>query len=90
MQTALFTSGAILLIILGYFVFIASPEDPLSESEMGSDVTRDAQIFLVQLRELQSITFSNSLFQDARFDALEDYSQPIVPEELGKENPFRE
>ena len=40
------------------------------------------------LTELESINFDETLFTDAMFLTLEDFTQPIIPTPIGREYPF--
>lgn len=40
------------------------------------------------LQTLRSIKLDGSLFEDPAFRSLEDFSQELVPEPVGRENPF--
>lgn len=43
---------------------------------------------LALLRDLRSIRLDDSIFSDPVFQGLEDFGQPLVPEPLGRNNPF--
>lgn len=80
-----------LLVILGvgYFMFIADDDAPLSSGISGSEqVQLETQILLSQLQELQQIKIDQSVFSDARFTALRDFRQQLLEEPSGRVNPF--
>lgn len=70
-----------------YKEFMKTP-DPKSVITSSSEQAGPEQDFLPLLLQIQSVSFDERLFTDAVFRALVDFSQPIVPESMGKPNPF--
>lgn len=74
---------------LGYRIFFAA--DDTSETLNAGVVTeasRDTQEFLRTLQQLRGITLNQQIFTDPRFQSLVDQRQPIIPEPIGRQNPF--
>lgn len=78
-------------VLFGAFIlyqeFVKSPKSTavITSTSEESGPERD---FLPLLLQIQSIEFDERLFTDSVFRALVDWSQPIVPETVGKSNPF--
>ncbi len=80
------------LIFAGFIVYNSFIKKPASTSLLKttsqiSSSTPESN-FLPILIEVQGVTLDEKLFLDPVFRALVDFSQPIVPESLGKANPF--
>lgn len=43
---------------------------------------------LITLSKLKSLTLDDSFFNDSIFVSLTDFSNPIIPQEVGRSNPF--
>ncbi len=57
-----------------------------SESVAGADAS-NAEL-ISTLNQLRSMTLSGSIFSDPTFQGLRDFSTQIVPEPIGRDNPF--
>lgn len=69
-----------------YFFAGASTEPSVMTTSV---VLNPAQAqFQTLVAELQPITFSPGIFEDARFMALRDLTTPISPENMGRPDPF--
>lgn len=44
--------------------------------------------FLITLSKLKSLNLDGSIFKDPVFVSLNDFSNPIIPQEVGRNNPF--
>ena len=76
---------------VGYRVFfgVDGIDASLLISERTSSVPDDVgQDLLALLRTLRDIQLDNSIFSDPVFQSLEDLSQELVPEPVGRNNPF--
>ncbi len=81
--------GLALIAWLGYSVFIKDTSELITTSDDRVTALRhDAQVLLVNLRQLQSIDLSGKIFTDARFQSLVDMRQEVVDEPIGRINPF--
>lgn len=75
--------------LVSYNLFIKKPESQtLLKTTAQTDVKAPGSNFLPILLEVQGVTLDEKLFLDPVFRALVDWSLPIVPETLGKNNPF--
>lgn len=78
------------VLYLGYTLFLGGDEGALLTSTAGQsgEAAARTQEFLIRLQELQAIRIDDTLFQDPRFNALEDHRQPLIDVPTGRENPF--
>jgi hypothetical protein len=95
--------GLVIIAGVGYGIFVSSrsaPEDTTStrqvvgadgtsSTENTEDVTGEAgRLFVTQLLAIQSINFNLNFFNDAVFRNLQDFSQVIEKQPIGRPNPF--
>lgn len=80
--------GLALIAWLGYKVFLGDVEEIVAVDVEMDTLQRDAQTLLVNLRQVQSINLSGSIFSDPRFQSLVDVRQEITDEPIGRDNPF--
>ena len=84
--------GAVVVVVL-FFLYSAflkgdgNTDTLVSESPEGlnSDVTMELLSILLEIR---SITLNEKIFSDEGFSSLEDFSQEIPQEPVGRPNPF--
>ena len=88
LKNILFAFGLALVLWLGYIVFIQEDAGEVGDIVTISQAQRDTQAFLVQLQELKEIDFSDSIFNDPRFNSLVDFRQDVQFEPVGRNNPF--
>ncbi len=79
------------VIIAGFiaysFFFTGGDEQVLSTTEVAQSAEVDRELIALLL-ELKGITLDESLFADQRFRSLQDFSQDLVAEPVGRVNPF--
>ncbi len=82
----------ILALLFAFFIiyntFIKNPEPTTLLKTTPQAASGPESNFLPILLEVQGVTLDEKLFLDPVFRALVDFSQPIVPESIGKSNPF--
>lgn len=83
----------IVAVLVGGFIvynsFIKAPASTaLLQTNGGVATSTPGQNFLPLLVQIQGVTLDQRLFLDPVFRALIDFTQPIVPESVGKQNPF--
>ena len=95
LQHKLFALIAIIVIVgaVGYGLMQSNePASPLLTSEIvptGSPSADSAdQELVASLLALRAVTLNATIFQDPAFKSLQDYGTTIVPEPVGRENPF--
>ena len=64
---------------------LTSEDVELEGGPVESTVDRELVETLLALR---AVTLSGSIFQDIAFQSLKDFGTPIMPEPIGRENPF--
>lgn len=87
LKNLLLALAAAALIWMGYVFFIQDPT-PTATSVSTSQAAIEAQDFLSRLRQLESVRIEGTIFTDTRFRSLTDFRQPLVPEPVGRTNPF--
>ena len=81
----------IALIIAAFFIysFFFAPKDDAVLKESGGTTTVSVDNELIALLlELKALKLDDSLFSNSAFQSLQDFSQALVPEPIGRENPF--
>lgn len=90
LKNIFFALALAVILWLGYKLFFA--EDDASRTalnaEVASQAARDTQEFLQTLQQLRDIELSQQIFTDARFQSFVDHRQAVVPEPVGRLNPF--
>lgn len=86
-RTAIAFVAIVLVLFAGYSYFFAEPdESALTVTETpGAGVDQDLVALLFELR---SIRLDNALFVDPIFQSLQDFGKELVPEPIGRQNPF--
>lgn len=82
---------AAVLIAGGFLVysnFFAGSKEPLLSGQAPSPNTPADQDLITLLFQLKSIKLDNTIFNDTAFRSLQDFSQALVPEPIGRTNPF--
>lgn len=71
----------------GYYLFGRPATLPGIEATSNVAGLGDEEL-LTELSKLKSLELDDSIFSDPVFRSLTDFSQPITPEPVGRENPF--
>lgn len=82
---ALFATIGIAVLVLVNASKTPSDEEIISE---GETVSNAEVVFLNLASQIDSISFDESLFSDPRFMALKDIRVAVIPEEVGRRDPF--
>ena len=83
--------GVVIVILLFglYKAFSGGEEEAALSSETPSGLPAEqGGVLLSLLLELKSITLADAIFADAAFQTLEDFTVKLVPEPIGRRNPF--
>lgn len=84
--------GLIVVAVGGYYVFKvgSSTSAPLTTVESGSaEADTISQKLVIELNRLKGLrNVDNKLLKDPAFNSLQDYTQSVVPQPLGRSNPF--
>jgi len=89
-QNIIFVGVIVVIAFIAYSFFIAKePEAVLSTgTATASGVSAPDQDLIALLLELKSITLDSSVFTSPAFASLQDFSQELIPEPVGRTNPF--
>ena len=80
----------VILGLIGYFYISSSGNsgDLLVQADKSANDQVVGKDLLMALNRLNAITLDDSLFRDAIFATLNDFSVEIVPQAVGRNNPF--
>ena len=89
-KNTLIVGGLIALAALGYYLFVINDSSVIkvNNEQVSLQAEAETQDFLRRLNELKTVELSDTLFTNTGFLRLVDYSTPIQPQEVGRENPF--
>lgn len=59
-----------------------------SDINLAGSISEENNELLTLLLDIRSIKLNDSIFSEESFKSLEDFGQDIVPEPVGRENPF--
>lgn len=76
------------LAFIAYSFFAGRQSDQVLTTTDASQVSAPDQDLIALLLELKSISLDNSIFSNPAFTSLQDFSQELVPEPVGRTNPF--
>lgn len=78
----------LLVAVVGYYIFATGGDEPLTVSESGSEVTIGQEI-IIELNRLKALrNIKDDIFVDPVFVSLQDFTQEVISEPLGRNNPF--
>jgi hypothetical protein len=82
--------AVLIMAFVGYSIFYpGGDEGSVLTSQNGNIKSGGGENeLLILLINLRSITLSNSLFSDPAFNRLVDFGQKLIPEPVGRDNPF--
>lgn len=80
--------GFVLLIVIGWYVLSgqSSPAPTLVRTSANSNAPGEQLVST--LLTLRAVTLSGTIFSDPVFQSLKDFSTQIVPEPVGRTDPF--
>ncbi len=87
-QNLLILLGIVLIGALGYYLYTTNQSTLLQSGSINGQASVDSAALVQRLNEIKAVTFDTSLFSDARFSRLQNFSRPINPSAIGKQNPF--
>jgi len=80
-------AGAVVLLILGYFLFFNGPSS--TPDLTTGDTTSPAELLFINLAgELDPVAFNGGVLTDPRFASLVDIRTAIIPQTSGRTDPF--
>lgn len=87
-QNLIVILGVVLIAFVGYYLYTQNTNSTLMNGAVDNQVAVETSLFLERLTVLQGIALDGSLFSDPRFQNLVDFSEPISPQPIGRDNPF--
>lgn len=89
----LFSQHKILVVIAGVAIaggvwYGLSPSSAPAASPLTSEEVGPGQEVVETLRRLDAVKLDGTLFTEPAFSALKDFSTQIIPESVGRPNPF--
>ncbi|MEX0917168.1 MAG: hypothetical protein WDZ90_01450 [Candidatus Paceibacterota bacterium] len=75
-------------LVFGYFYIFGGEEGPLLSSDTREEQTEVGQELLRLLLQIRSLELDDSIFSRPAFNQLQDFSQELVAEPVGRTNPF--
>lgn len=90
LKNLLIALGLAVLVLLAYMLFFRGSDEPLvSSSEgLGAQGEMETQALLTMTQRLDAIDIDGDIFTDARFASLKDFRIELIPEPVGRQNPF--
>lgn len=85
---AIIAIAVLAVAFFAYSYFFAKPAEPLLSAEAVAGTTSVDQDLISLLLELRSIKLEDRIFSDSAFMSLQDFSQNLVEEPIGRVNPF--
>jgi hypothetical protein len=82
---------AVVIIAIAFFAysyFFADKGQPILSEQAPAAETPVDQDLIALLLQLRSIRLDTAIFNDPAFRSLQDFSQALVPEAIGRTNPF--
>lgn len=81
--------GALVIAIAAwYFLSGSSTPAPVLTSEQPAGAPPGTQQLIQSLLSLRAVNLSGTIFSNPAFQALQDFTTPVVPEPVGRSDPF--
>lgn len=78
----------IVVAVVGYYMFKGPEKENLTTVETGAPGTIGQEL-VVEINRLKALqNLEGKLFNDSAFVSLQDYTQTVMPQPLGRNNPF--
>lgn len=88
LKKILIALGVLVVVFAVYRIFFTTqPDVPLSSETVSGLPAEDGDL-LSLLLQLKSITLSDELLTDSTFVTLQDFTVKLIPEPVGRRNPF--
>ncbi len=89
LKNLLFALGLVALLLIGYMAFMRDSGEVVTESGPASAAAElETQQLLAKAQRLNSFQIDATLFNDEKFRSLVDYRIELIPETVGRGNPF--
>ncbi len=88
-QNYILIAVVVIASIAVYMYYFGGEDEPILEQQAVAGVDNPIdQELIALLLELKGITLDESIFSNPVFSSLSDFSQALVPEPVGRINPF--
>ena len=87
-KTIILVGVLVVLAFIAYSYFFASPQQQSLTVTAATSTAAVDQDLITLLTTLKSIRLDAAIFSDPAFQSLQDFSQALVPEPVGRTNPF--
>lgn len=87
-KTVIIVVLVIAIAFVAYSYFFAKPTEPVLSVQAVSTTPSVDQDLIAILLQLKSIKLDDAIFSDSAFKSLQDFSQELVQEPIGRNNPF--
>ncbi len=87
----IFIALAVLTAVFGgFFMYLQykSTDPALGQNELIEAMVARTQVFIERRTILDSIDLQTELFSDPVFTSYRSFTEPLIPESFGRENPF--
>lgn len=79
----------IIVAVVGYYIFMSGGDEEAVSTETVVEVPTIGQELVIELNRLKALqNIDDKIFADPVFSSLKDFTQPVVPQPLGRSNPF--
>ncbi len=86
-QTVFIFIAIVALLYAGYTYMTAAPEEDVLTQTIVAEEGPD-QDLIALLFELKAIRLDSALFEESTYQSLVDFGRELVPEQVGRNNPF--
>lgn len=88
-KTLILIVAIVIIAGVAYTILFGGGDDALLTAESpGNTASAEESNLLTLLLDLREVKLDESIFSDPVFRSLEDFSQDLVSEPVGRENPF--
>jgi hypothetical protein len=88
-QNFIMVGVVVVAAFIGYSYFFTGKEEPVLEKQAVTGIKNPVdQELIALLLQLRGIKLDDGIFSDPVFLSLQDFSQELVPEPVGRVNPF--
>ncbi|HEY4514122.1 MAG TPA: hypothetical protein VJH69_02250 [Candidatus Paceibacterota bacterium] len=78
----------VVLLLIGFIWYGSGDESSSPLTTEDTDVNNPSREIVTKLLALQVVTLTGTIFSDPAFKGLKDFSTQIIPEEMGRPDPF--
>ena len=87
-NTTLIVIGALIVAAGAYWYFFTGTGNEIPLTSLDASTNQEQTQFQALVNELQPISFNTDILSDPRFNVLVDLRTPVIPESVGRLDPF--